>query len=85
AAGDERVTQAVLPAGEYATLTYRDHARRANGALIDWAAANDVRLDSHVEPDGDRFACRYEAYLTDPFTEPRKTKWEVELNIRVAG
>ena len=83
-AGDERVTQAILPAGEYATLTYRDHARRANGALIDWAAANDVRFDSQVEPDGDRFACRYEAYLTDPFTEPRKTKWEVELNIRVA-
>jgi effector-binding domain-containing protein len=83
-AGDERVTQAVLPAGDYATLTYRDHAIRANRALIEWAAANEVRFDSQVEPDGDRFACRYEAYLTDPFTERRKTKWEVELNIRVA-
>jgi effector-binding domain-containing protein len=83
-AGDDRVTKAVLPAGDYATLTYRDHARRANGALIDWAAANDIRFDSEVVPAGDRFACRYEAYLTDPFTEPRKTKWVVELNIRLA-
>src|SRR5262249_9161191 len=80
-----RGPQADLPCGKYARWTYRDQARRANGALIDWAAAKDVRFDSQVEPDGDRFACRYEAYLTDPFTEPRKTKWEVELNIRVAG
>lgn len=81
---DDRVRQAVLPAGDYATLTYRDHAMRANRALIEWAAANDVLFDRQDDPAGDRFACRYEAYLTDPFTEPRKTKWAVELNIRVA-
>lgn len=40
-------------------------------------------FDRSDDPNGDRFACRYEAYLTDPRTEPRKTKWEVELNIRV--
>jgi effector-binding domain-containing protein len=81
--GDTRVRGGVLPAGRYATLTYRDHAIRANRALIEWAAANGVVFDRTDDPMGDRFACRYEAYLTDPRTEPRKTKWEVELNIRI--
>ena len=40
-------------------------------------------FDRSDDPNGDRFVCRYEAYLTDPRTEPRKTKWEVELSIRV--
>ena len=74
----------VLPAGGYATLTYVDHARRANKALIEWARDNGVAVDCWDEPSGDAFACRYEAYITDPRTEPRKTKWEVELNMRVA-
>lgn len=83
--GDKRVKPAILPAGDYATMTYRDHARRANRALIEWAASNGVAFDRTDDPAGDRFACRYEAYLTDPRTEPRKTRWVVELNIRVAG
>jgi hypothetical protein len=82
--GDDRVRPGVLPAGGYATLTYVDHARRANKALIDWARDNGVAFDRWDEPSGDAFACRYEAYITDPRTEPRKTKWEVELNMRVA-
>jgi effector-binding domain-containing protein len=82
--GDDRVRPGVLPAGGYATLTYVDHARRANKALIEWARDNGVALDSREEPSGDAFGCRYEAYITDPRTEPRKTKWQVELNMRVA-
>jgi effector-binding domain-containing protein len=80
---DTRVRAGTLPAGPYATLTYRDHARRANATLIEWVRANGVVFDRTDDPNGDRFACRYEAYLTDPRTEPRKTKWAVELNIRV--
>jgi effector-binding domain-containing protein len=83
-AGDDRVRPAVLPAGSYATMTYRDHAIRANRALIEWAAANGVPFDRRDDPAGDRFACRYEAYVTDPRTEPRKTKWVVELNIKTS-
>ncbi|HEY9012896.1 MAG TPA: GyrI-like domain-containing protein [Devosia sp.] len=86
-AGDDRVRPGVLPAGDYATLTYRDHARRANGYLQDWARDNGVVLDRRGVPAGDEFACRYEAYLTDPRTEPRKTRWIVQLNMltRQAG
>jgi hypothetical protein len=82
--GDERVRPGIRPAGQYATLTYRDHAVRANRMLLDWARDSGVALDRHGVPEGDSFGCRYEAYLTDPRQEPRKTKWEVELNIRAA-
>ena len=82
--GDARVQPAVLPAGRYATLTYRNHSIRANRALIEWAAAQDIAFDRRDVAEGDLFACRYEAFRTDPRTEPRKTKWEVELNFLVA-
>jgi len=82
--GDARVKAGTLPAGRYATLTYRNHSLRANRSLLDWAAAEGLVLDRHESPAGDVFGCRYEAYRTDPRTEPRKTKWEVELGIRLA-
>lgn len=82
--GDGRVRPDVLPAGDYATLTYRDHAIRANRALLDWVRENGLTLDRSDDPAGDRFECRYEAYLTDARIEPRKTKWQVELNLRLA-
>ena len=82
--GDDRVRHTELPAGRYATLTYRSHARRANKALLDWAHEQGLTLDRSDVAEGDRFACRYEAYRTDPRTEPRKTKWIAELNMRLA-
>lgn len=82
--GDERVRPGLLPAGRYATMTYRAHARRANRHLLEWAAANGHALDRRDDPAGALFVCRYEAYRTDPRTEPRKTKWAVELNILLA-
>ncbi|RZU18525.1 effector-binding domain-containing protein [Kribbella rubisoli] len=82
--GDDRVRPATLPAGRYATLTYRNHSMRANRALLDWVADQQLVLDRREVPEGDLFACRYEAFRTDPRTEPRKTKWEVELDFRLA-
>ena len=83
-AGDARVQASAFPAGRYATLTYRNHSLRANKALLDWAAGQGLQLDRSEIAAGDLFGCRYEAYRTDPRTEPRKTKWEVELAIRLA-
>lgn len=84
-AGDgDRVRRGSLPAGRYATLTYRNHALRANKTLLQWARDNRVPLDRRSTVEGDAFGCRYEAYLTDPRTEPRKTKWETELCMRLA-
>jgi len=82
--GDDLVRPGVLPAGRYATLTYVNHGRRANGLLIDWVRAQGLLFDVATGPAGDEFGCRYEAYLTDPRTERMKTKWQIELAIRLA-
>ena len=73
-----------MVAGSYATMKYQDHARRANQALQDWTRDNGLVLDRRTVPEGDEFACRYEAFWTDPAIEPRKTRWTVELAILLA-
>jgi len=80
---NDRVRACRLPAGDYATLTDREHDIRANRALLEWVRANGIRVDRSDDPSGDRFACRYEAFLTDPWTERRKKKWTIQLNMRV--
>ncbi len=82
--GDGRVRSGVLPAGQYATLTYINHGRQANRTLIEWVRARDLALDCVQDRAGDRFGCRYEAYLTDPRTERMRTRWRTELAIRLA-
>ncbi len=82
--GDGRVCSGVLPAGRYATLTYINHGRRANRTLIDWVREQDLALDCVEDPTGDRFGCRYEAYLTEPRSERMKTRRRIELAIRLA-
>jgi hypothetical protein len=79
-----RLRPGSMAAGRYATMKYRDHARRANQALQDWARDNGLVLGRRNVPEGDEFACRYEAFWTDPAIEPRKTKWTVELSILLA-
>jgi hypothetical protein len=79
-----RLRSGSMDAGSYATMKYRDHARRANQALQDWARDNGLMLDRRTVPEGDEFACRYEAFWTDPAVEPRKTRWTVELAILLA-
>jgi effector-binding domain-containing protein len=79
-----RLKSGSMAAGSYATMKYRDHARRANQALQDWVRENGLALDRRTAPEGDAFACRYEAFWTDPAVEPRKTRWTVELSILLA-
>jgi hypothetical protein len=83
--GGGRIHTGVLPAGQYATLTYVNHGRRANGMLRDWIQKHGLTLDCAVSPEGERFGCRYEAYLTDPRSERMKTRWQIELAIRLAS
>ena len=82
--GDERVKPGVLPQGQYATLTYSRYALRGNKALLEWLQENNIKIDRWDDEEGDAFACRYEAYLTDYRVEPRKSAWEVELAIKLA-
>jgi effector-binding domain-containing protein len=82
--GDGRVEQGRLPAGRYATLTYKNHDLRANRALIEWARDNGLEFDRRDVSEGDLFVCRYEAYPTDPKLEPRKTQRPVQLAFKLA-
>jgi len=82
--GDERVKPGVLPKGRYAQLTYTHYALRAIKALLGWIKANHIQVDRWNNPEGDAFACRYEAYLTDYRIEPQKKAWEIELAIKLA-
>ena len=81
--GDDRVRPGILPAGEYATLTYRDHAVRANRALIEWTAEQGLTFDRDITPEGDVFASRCELWVTDPRAERRKTQRHVQLDILI--
>ena len=80
-----RIRPSSMFAGRYATMKYKDHARRANQALQDWVRDNGLVLDRRTVPEGDAFACRYEAFWTDPAIEPRKTRWTVELSMLLAS
>jgi len=79
-----RLRPGSMVAGRYATMKYQNHARRANQALQDWVRDNGLVLDRRTVPEGDAFACRYEAFWTDPAVEPRKTRWTVELSMLLA-
>jgi len=82
--GDGRVQPGVLPAGRYAGLIYTGSGLAGNKALLNWAKAQGLTWDRWNVPEGDAFRCRYEAYLTDYRREHRKSRWEIELAIKLA-
>jgi effector-binding domain-containing protein len=73
-----------LPAGRYASLIYSGGGISANRALIEWVRANGMEFDRWDTEQGDNFRGRYETFLTDPKVEPRKSKWELEVAIKLA-
>jgi effector-binding domain-containing protein len=81
---DGHVTAGVLPAGRYASVIYSGHGLTGNKTLIEWAKANGIAWDRWDDERGDGFRCRTETYFTDPKIEPRKTKWEIEVAIKLA-
>jgi hypothetical protein len=81
--GDQRVRPEVIPAGEYATMTYRGEDVRSNGRLIDWVAEQGREFHRDRTPKGDVFASRCEFWATDPRTEPRKKQRFVQLDFLV--
>ncbi len=74
----------VLPAGRYASLVYSGGGISANRALIEWVRAQGMDFDRWDTQQGDNFRGRYETYLTDPKIEPRKSKWKIEVAIKLA-
>lgn len=85
--GDERTVVGFLPAGRYVTVRHVGHPSTlydATGALVDWAAAKGLKWDMSPSPEGERWGCRLENYLSDPDTEPDMNRWVTELAFRLA-
>jgi len=79
APGDEKVIRGAMPGGDYVVLRYINHSMRAHRLLFEWAEAEQIRFDVEEADAGTDWAGRFEIYVTDPRTEPRKTRWETEL------
>ena len=80
--GDIKVDE--IPAGRYASLIYSGGGVSANRALIEWVRAQGMDFDRWDTEQGDNFRGRYETYLTDPKIEPRKSRWKIEVAIKLA-
>ncbi|MBK7316295.1 GyrI-like domain-containing protein [Candidatus Villigracilis affinis] len=74
----------VVPAGRYASLIYSGGGISGNRALIEWVRAQGIDFDRWDTEEGDNFRGRYETFLTDPKIEPRKSKWQIKVAIKVA-
>jgi effector-binding domain-containing protein len=85
--GDDSVLAGLLPAGRYASLLHRgpyEQLYEANGALGDWIKEQGLDVEIVKSPNGDRFGCRLEVYLTDPGVETDPEKWETEVALKLA-
>jgi effector-binding domain-containing protein len=80
---DGQVKADFVPAGKYASLIFSGGGISANKALIEWVRAQGLEFDRWGTEQGDNFSGRYEAYLTDPKIEPRKSRWEIEVAIKL--
>jgi effector-binding domain-containing protein len=81
---DDQVKAGVLPAGRYASLIYSGGGISGNRALIEWVRSQGLEFDRWDTEQGDNFRSRYETYLTDPQVEPRKSRWQIEVAIKLA-
>ena len=81
---DGNVKAGFIPAGKYASLIYSGGGISGNRALIEWVRAKGMDFDRWDTEQGDNFAGRYEIFLTDPKVEPRKSKWKIEVAIKLA-
>jgi effector-binding domain-containing protein len=83
--GDDRVKAGMLPAGRYASLIFTGvrNGYEGNKRLIGWAQEQGLEWDRWDDPNGDAFASRYEALLTNPDQQPDMSKWETEVAIKV--
>ena len=81
--GDGDVKADFIPAGRYASLIYSGGGVSANRALIEWVHVQGMDFDRWDSDQGDNFRGRYETYLTDPKIEPRKSRWQIEVAIKL--
>jgi effector-binding domain-containing protein len=81
--GTEIIKPSSLPAGRYVSLIYTGGGFQGNKTLVEYNNANKLPIDRWDSEKGDNFAGRYEQFLTDPKIEPRKTKWEILVAMKL--
>ena len=80
---DGNIKADFVPAGKYASLIYSGGGISGNRALIEWVRAQGLDFDRWDTEQGDNFRGRYETFLTDPKIEPRRSKWQIEVAIKL--
>lgn len=72
----------VLPAGRYLVARPEggpDVLNRVHGEMWQWASVQGLDLAIEERADGIHWQARTEQFLTDPETEPDRSKWAVEV------
>ena len=80
--GEGEIVTGVIPAGRYATATYKGHPdglARATGELLAWGAEQGVEWDA----DGDSWTARLEVYRSDPREVPDMNDWVTDLQFKL--
>jgi effector-binding domain-containing protein len=86
AAGNGRVRDGLLPAGQYAAMVHIGHYDGlvdATDRLLTWGEEQGLAWDR--SEDSRRWGARLECYETDPVEEPDPANWRTELRFRLAG
>lgn len=84
--GEGGVAAGLLPAGRYAVATVVGAPEvlvEATAELLRWGDERGLAWDAEPGPEGDRWACRLESYLTNPLEEPDMSRWRTELAFRL--
>ncbi|QFG69341.1 GyrI-like domain-containing protein [Ornithinimicrobium pratense] len=72
----------VIPAGRYLTARPEggpDVLVQVHGEMWQWASVQGLELAIEERADGIHWRARTEQFLTDPQTEPDRSKWAVEV------
>jgi len=84
--GDERVIADTMPEGKYMIITHKGHPDRIHetvNILEEWSEDRGLILDKSVKGNEENWGGRFEYYLTDPQVEPDRTKWAIEIALKL--
>jgi hypothetical protein len=88
AVADDELDAGVLPGGRYvvaSVLGHPDELVAVTGELLAWAQDRGLEWDVESGPQGERWGCRLESFLTDPREQPDLRLWRTELAFRLRG
>jgi effector-binding domain-containing protein len=84
--GDEPVVSGTLPAGRYVTVTHTGHPQElldVTANLLAWAEERQLAWDATDTPEGMKWGCRLEVFLSDPREIPDWSAFETQLLFRL--